>query len=98
MIRVLLPAQLRKLAESHGEVQVEVEGDVTIASVIDALEAAHPALRGTIRDQVTRKRRPFIRFYGDEEDLSHEPPDSLLPEVIRSGSQPLVVIGAMSGG
>ena len=98
MIRVVLPSPLRTLARVGSEVQVEVPGEVTIAAVLDALEAGYPMLRGTIRDQVTQKRRPFIRFYAGEEDLSHDPTDAPLPGPVVRGSEPLVVVGAMSGG
>jgi molybdopterin converting factor small subunit len=97
-IRVVLPAHLRKLARVDGEVQVEVACDVTLCSVLDALEARYPALRGTIRDQVTRRRRPFVRFFACEEDMSHEPPDTPLPEAIVRGAEPFLVVGAMAGG
>ena len=98
MIRVILPSPLRALARADGEVQLAVPGQVTLESVLDALEAAYPVLRGTIRDQVTRKRRPFIRFYAGEEDLSHQPTDIALPATLAAGSEPLVVVGAMAGG
>jgi len=97
-IRVVLPAHLRKLARVDGEVQVEVSGEVTQRAVLDALEARYPMLRGTIRDQVTKKRRPFVRFFACEEDLSHEEPDSLLPDAVAGGAEPFLVIGAMAGG
>ncbi len=98
MIRVVLPAHLRSLARVGGELKVEVTGPTTQASVLDALEAGYPMLRGTIRDQVTHKRRAFIRFYACEQDLSNEPPDSLLPEAVASGTEPFLVIGAIAGG
>jgi sulfur-carrier protein len=98
MIRVELPYHLRTLAKVDGEVQLEVEGQVTQRSVLDALEARYPMLRGTIRDQVTGKRRPFLRFFACEEDLSHESPDALLPEAVATGREPLLVIGAIAGG
>ena len=98
MIRVVLPATLRKLAHVEGDVMLEVEGPVTQRSVLDALEARHPALRGTIRDHVTAKRRPFVRFFAGGEDLSHEPPDAPLPEAVAAGTEPLVVLGAIAGG
>ena len=98
MIRVVLPAHLRNLAHAGGELKVEVTGAVTQASVLDALEAGYPMLRGTIRDQVTHKRRAFIRFYACEQDLSNEPPDSPLPEAVASGAEPFLVIGAIAGG
>src|SRR5271167_1087471 len=97
-IRVVLPFHLRTLAQVGGEVQVEVEGPVTQRSVLDALEARYPILCGTMRDHVTLKRRPFIRFFACEEDLSLESPDSALPEAIVNGTEPFLVIGAMAGG
>ena len=98
MIRVVLPAHLKTLAHLSGEVELEVEGPVTQRSVLDALEARYPMLRGTIRDQVTRKRRPFVRFFACEEDLSNASPDDPLPEKVASGVEPYLVIGAMAGG
>ena len=98
MIRVVLPAHLRKLARVDREVTVEVEGPVTQRSLLDALEARYPVLQGTIRDHVTLKRRPYLRFFACEEDLSHEPPDAPLPEAITSGKEPFLVVGAMAGG
>ena len=98
MIRVILPAHLRTLARVDGEVKVDVAGPVTVGAVLDALEAAYPMLRGTIRDQVTRQRRAFLRFFACEEDLSHDPPDTPLPEAVASGAEPLLVVGAMAGG
>ena len=98
MIRVILPSPLRALAQADGEVQVDVLGQVTLGSVLDALEAEYPVLRGTIRDQVTLKRRPFIRFYAGKEDLSHQPTDIALPATLAAGFEPLVVVGAMAGG
>jgi sulfur-carrier protein len=98
MIRVVLPAHLRKLARVDREVTLEVTGAVTQRSVLDALEARYPMLRGTIRDQVTLQRRPFVRFFACEDDLSHEPPDAALPDAVVSGKEPFLVIGAMSGG
>jgi sulfur-carrier protein len=98
MIRVDLPAHLRTIARVNGEVSVDVRGDVTIGTVLDALEATYPALRGTIRDHVTRKRRPFVRFFACEEDWSHERTDVPLPDAIAAGSEPLLVVGAMAGG
>ena len=98
MIRVELPYHLRTLAKVSGEVQLEVSGAVTQRSVLDALEACYPMLQGTIRDHVTHQRRPFLRFFACEEDLSHESPDALLPEAIASGKEPLLVIGAIAGG
>jgi sulfur-carrier protein len=98
MIRVSLPYHLRNLAKVADEVEVEVEGEVTLSSVLDSLEKQYPMLKGTIRDQVTKKRRPFLRFFACEDDLSHESPDSLLPEAVASGKEPLLVIGAIAGG
>ena len=98
MIRVILPAPLRALVDVRGEVRVEVAGEVTLAAVLDAIEVRYPALRGTMRDQVSRRRRPFIRFYAGEEDLSHDPPENPLPAPVASGAEPLAVVGAMSGG
>ena len=98
MIRVVLPGNLRMLAGVGREVQLEVGGPATQRSVIDALEAAYPALRGTIRDQVTKRRRPMIRFFACEEDLSDEKPDEPLPEAVAKGTEPLLVIGGMAGG
>lgn len=98
MIRVQLPAHLRTLARVEGDVTLEVEGEVTQRSVLDALEASYPALRGTIRDHVTQKRRPFVRFFAGQEDLSHESPDAPLPEAVAKGAEPLVILGAIAGG
>ncbi len=98
MIRVVLPAHLRKLAHVDGEVKLDVEGRVTQRSVLDALEARHPMLRGTIRDHVTQRRRPFVRFFACEEDLSHELPDAPLPDPVATGVEPFLVVGAMAGG
>ena len=98
MIRIVLPAHLRTLARLGGETQVEVEGDVTQRSVLDALEARHPVLAGTIRDRATQKRRPFVRFFACERDLSHESPDAPLPPSVADGSEPFLVVGAMAGG
>jgi sulfur-carrier protein len=98
MIRVELPAHLRTLARVGGEVQINVEGSVTLSSVLDALEAAFPVLRGTIRDHVSQRRRPFVRFFACEQDLSHEPPDTLLPAAVAAGIEPFLVVGAMAGG
>ena len=97
-IRVELPQHLRTLAHVGREVELEVEGPLTLRSVLDALEARYPMLRGTIRDQVTQQRRAFLRFFACQEDLSHEPPDSLLPEAIASGKEPFLIIGAIAGG
>ena len=98
MIRVILPAHLRTLARVDGEVKVEVAGPITVGAVLDALEATYPMLRGTIRDQVTRQRRAFLRFFACEQDLSHDPPDTPLPEAVAAGAEPLLVVGAMAGG
>jgi molybdopterin synthase sulfur carrier subunit len=97
-IRIILPAHLRTLANSEREVQVPVNGSVTQRSVLDALEAQFPVLRGTIRDHVTLKRRPLVRFYACEEDLSHESPDTPLPEKVAAGVEPYVILGAIAGG
>jgi hypothetical protein len=98
MIRVILPQHLRSLAHVGAEVQIEVEGPVTQRSVLDALEARYPMLRGTIRDHGTQQRRPFLRFFACEEDLSHEAPDTPLPEAVVRGKEPLLIIGAIAGG
>ncbi len=98
MIRVLLPAHLKTLAHVDGEVALDVQGTVTQASVLDALEDRYPVLRGTIRDQSTQKRRPFVRFFACEEDLSHDPPDTPLPDQVAEGTEPFMVVGAMAGG
>jgi hypothetical protein len=98
MIRVILPAHLRTLARSGGEVELEVEGPVTQRTVLDALEVRYPMLCGTIRDHVTQQRRPFVRFFGCGEDLSHESPDAPLPEAIASGAEPFLLVGAIAGG
>ena len=98
MIRVVLPAHLRTLARVDGEVKVDVAGPATVAAVLDALEAAYPMLRGTIRDQVTQQRRAFLRFFACEQDLSHEPPDTSLPLAFVTGAVPLLVLGFMGGG
>jgi len=98
MIRIVLPQHLRTIAQVSGEVQVEVSGAVTQRTVLDALEAAYPTLRGTIRDHVTKKRRDFLRFYACEEDLSNESIDAPLPESVANGSEPYLVIGAIAGG
>jgi molybdopterin synthase sulfur carrier subunit len=98
MIQVILPAHLRTLARVDGKVALEVEGPVTQRSILDALEAKYPALRGTIRDHVTRQRRPFIRFFACEEDWSNEPPDAPLPDAVATGAEPFLVVGAMAGG
>ena len=98
MIRVELPFHLRNLARVHGEVQLEVGEPVTVANILNALEDLYPALRGTIRDHGTLKRRPFIRFFACKEDLSLEPPDTLLPESVVNGIEPFLIVGAMAGG
>ena len=98
MIRVILPQHLRTLAHVGSEVQLEIEGAATLSSVLDTLEARYPMLRGTIRDHLTQQRRPFLRFFAFEEDLSHEPPDAPLPDAVVSGKEPLVVLGAIAGG
>ena len=98
MIRVVLPAHLRTLAHVNGEVKLEIQGQITQRSVLDALEARYPMLRGTIRDHVTHERRPFLRFFACEEDLSHEAPDAPLPDAIATGKEPFLVIGAIAGG
>ena len=98
MIRVIIPQHLRNLAHVGNEVTLEIEGAVTQRSVLDALEARYPMLRGTIRDHVTQQRRPFLRFFACEEDLSHEPPDAPLPDAVASGKEPFMVIGAIAGG
>jgi molybdopterin synthase sulfur carrier subunit len=98
MIRVVLPAHLRRLASVNGEVRLDVAGPVSQRSVLDALEGRYPMLRGTIRDQETQKRRAFIRFFACEEDLSHDAPDAPLPEAVASGAEPYLIVGAMAGG
>ena len=98
MIRVVLPAHLRNLAKVGDEVQLEIAGPVTQRSVLDALEARYPMLRGTIRDHLTQQRRPFLRFFACEEDWSHEEPDALLPEAVAKGEEPLLIVGAIAGG
>jgi sulfur-carrier protein len=98
MIRVVLPAHLRTLAQVNGEVTLELEGQATQRSVLDALEACYPMLRGTIRDQVTHQRRAFVRFFACAEDLSHDPPDTPLPDPVVAGAEPFLVVGAMAGG
>jgi sulfur-carrier protein len=98
MVRVVLPFHLRNLAHVDGEVKLEVTGPITQRSVLDALEANYPMLRGTIRDHGTQQRRAFLRFFACEEDLSHEPPDNPLPEAVAKGTEPFVVIGAIAGG
>jgi len=98
MIRIVLPTHLRKLARVDGEVTLDVDGRVTQGAILDALEARYPMLRGTIRDQVTQRRRPFVRFFACEQDLSHEPPDAPLPDAVTTGREPFLVVGAMAGG
>lgn len=98
MIRVVLPAHLRTLSRENGEVQVDIAGRATVGAVLDALEARYPVLEGAIRDHVTRKRRPFVRFFACERDLSHDSPDEPLPDAVASGAEPLLVVGAMAGG
>jgi sulfur-carrier protein len=98
MIRIILPPHLRTLAHVGGEVELDVKGEVTQRSVLDTLETSYPMLRGTIRDHVTQQRRPFLRFFACEEDLSHEPPDAPLPDAVVSGAEPFVILGAIAGG
>jgi molybdopterin synthase sulfur carrier subunit len=98
MIRVVLPAHLRTLARVNGELKLDVRAPATPRAVLDALEAEYPMLRGTIRDHVTQERRPFLRFFACEEDLSHESPDTPLPEAVMTGAEPFLIVGAMAGG
>jgi molybdopterin synthase sulfur carrier subunit len=98
MIRVILPQHLRTLAHTGAEVRIEVAGPVTQRAILDALEAAYPMLRGTIRDYEKQQRRPFLRFFACAEDLSHEPPDAPLPEAVASGAEPFLILGAIAGG
>jgi sulfur-carrier protein len=98
MIRVLLPYHLRTLAHVDSEVLLEVESPATVSAVLDALEARHPVLLGTIRDQTTRQRRPFVRFFACQEDLSHTAPETALPDAVTAGREPFMIIGAMAGG
>jgi len=98
MIRVVLPAHLRNLAQVGGEVELDLSAPVTPAAILDALEAAYPMLRGTIRDHATLKRRAFVRFFACAQDLSHESPDSALPEAVATGKEPFMIVGAMAGG
>jgi len=98
VIRVVLPAHLRRLASVSSEVQLEIHGTATQRSILDALESAYPALRGTIRDQVTNQRRPFIRFFACEQDLSNDPPDTPVPQPVTTGAEPLMIVGAIAGG
>jgi molybdopterin synthase sulfur carrier subunit len=97
-VRVQIPAPLRRLSGAEAEVSLEVTGAVTVDSVLDALEARYPGLKGTIRDHVTRKRRPFVRFFAGKEDLSHDPTDAPLPDAVAQGAEPLVILGAIAGG
>jgi sulfur-carrier protein len=98
MIRIVLPAHLRTLAGVDGEVAIEVDGQITVAAVLDALETQYPVLRGTIRDHVKQTRRPFVRYFACEQDLSHDPPGTLLPGPVATGEEPFLVVGAMAGG
>ena len=98
MIRVVLPAHLRTLAHVDGDVMLDIDGAVTQRSVLDALEASYPVLRGTMRDQVTQRRRPFVRFFECEQDLSHESPDAPLPDAVARGAEPFFIVGALAGG
>jgi hypothetical protein len=98
MIRVVLPIQLRRLARVNGEVLLNVQGQPTLGSVLDALEAGYPMLQGTVRDHVTQQRRPIVRFYACGEDLSHQPVDTPLPEAVAAGDEPFLIVGAMAGG
>ena len=98
MIRVYLPAHLRTLAQVKSEVELQVDGAITQRSILDALEASYPMLRGTIRDQVTQERRPFVRFFACEDDLSHESPDAPLPDAVARGAEPFMIVGAIAGG
>ena len=98
MIKVVLPAHLRTLAQVTGEVEIEVAGPVTQRAILDALEARYPMLQGTIRDHVTQQRRAFVRFFACQEDLSHESPDAPLPDAVASGAEPFLIVGAIAGG
>ena len=98
MIRVVLPAHLRTLARVEGEVELQVEDPATLGSVLDALEARYPVLRGTMRDHVTHQRRAFVRFFACEQDVSHEPPDAPLPDAVATGAEPFFIMGAIAGG
>jgi sulfur-carrier protein len=98
MVRIVLPAHLRTLAQHNGEVQLDVPSPVTQRSILDALEARYPMLRGTVRDHVTHERRAFVRFFACEEDLSHESPDTPLPDAVASGAEPFLIVGAIAGG
>ena len=98
MIRVVLPTPLRRLADVDREIEIQVEDTPTMSTVLDALEARYPMLRGTIRDHVTKQRRPFIRFFACQQDLSHDPPEAILPEEVIAGAEPLLIVGAIAGG
>lgn len=98
MVRVVLPPHLRALAQVRGEAQIEVEGEVTQRAVLDALEARYPMLRGTVREHGTQRRRPMVRFFACEEDLSHDAPDAPLPDAVAAGAEPFLIVGAMAGG
>jgi sulfur-carrier protein len=98
VIRVVLPAHLRTLARAGSEVKLEVEGQATVRSVLNALEATYPMLRGTLRDHVTEQRRPYVRFFACQEDLSHDPVDAPLPEAVATGAEPFLIVGAIAGG
>jgi hypothetical protein len=98
MIRVILPYQLQTLAHVYTEVQLDVDGPITQRSVLNALEARYPVLEGTIRDHVTQQRRPMVRFFACQEDLSHQPPDALLPDTVASGAEPFLIVTAIAGG
>jgi sulfur-carrier protein len=98
MIRVMLPAHLRTLARVGGEVELQLDGPITQGAILDAIEARYPMLRGAIRDHVTKRRRPFVRFFACEQDLSHEPPDAPLPDAVATGAEPFMIVGAMAGG
>jgi hypothetical protein len=98
MIRVTLPAHLRKLAQVDGDVRLDIEGEITQRSVLDAIEARYPMLRGTIRDHATQKRRAFVRFFACQQDLSHEAPDAPLPSAVAAGAEPFMIVGAIAGG
>jgi molybdopterin synthase sulfur carrier subunit len=98
MIRVVLPAHLRNLSKAGGEVELEIEGPVTVNSILTALEVRYPMLEGTLRDHVTRQRRPFVRFFACSEDLSHDSPDTPLPDAVAQGTEPFLIVGAIAGG
>jgi sulfur-carrier protein len=98
LIRIVLPQHLRTLAGVDREVKLDVEGPITSRSILDALEASYPMLRGTLRDQVTKQRRPLVRFFVCEEDISHDPPDAALPDAVTSGAEPFFIVGAIAGG